>query len=175
MTRKFASIRPETTLFDCSREFVRQKVTSILITEREKLLGIITQRDILWAITKKPGLDLKKVKAIEIATKKVAVIKPSADIIQAFKKMKKYGFRRLPVISKGKVMGILTIKDILAIEPSFYTESMDLFEIREEEKKLRAARSSSNIEGLCNECGAFSELLKFDGRYLCADCRDLLY
>lgn len=175
MTRNFASVRPDDSLLTCAKEFVKKKVTSLLVTEKSRLIGIITERNILWTLTKNPQANLEKIRAIDVATRKLAVIKPSADLVQAFKKMKHYKFRRLPVMSKGKVVGLLTLKDILTIEPSFYTESTDLFEIREQNLKLRRAQASSSREGICNECGSSSELLKVEGRYLCADCRDLLY
>lgn len=176
MTRKFASIKPETNLFKCAREFVRQKVNSLVVTKKNKLVGIITQRDILWALTKKPNLDLRKVKAIDVATRKVAVIKPSADIREALEKMKKYSFRRLPVMSKGSIVGVLTLKDILAVEPSFYTNLGDLVEIREEaEKRRKASEEATFTEGLCEECGLYGDLLKVEGRFLCTDCREDLY
>ncbi len=176
MTRNFVSVRPNDSLLRCAKEFVRQKVTSLLVTDKNRLFGILTERNILWTLTKNPSIDLSKIKAIDVATRKVAVIKPSADITHAFKKMKHYGFRRLPVISKGIVVGLLTLKDILTIEPLFYSESTDLFEIREEERKLKtAAKGLSTREGICDECGSSEELLKFEGRYLCYDCRDLLY
>lgn len=175
MTRNFVSIGPDANLLQCANKFVKQKVTSLLIVDKKKLVGIMTERDIIWAILKKPGLDLRNVRALDVATRKVAVIKPSADITYAFKKMKRYGFRRLPVLSRGNVVGLLTLKDILTIEPSFYSESGDLFEIREEAKKIKAARSKTISHGICSECGDSAELLKVEGRYLCQDCRDLLY
>lgn len=175
MTRHFASVSPETNLLSCARECVKQKVNSLVLVNGRKLVGILTQRDILWAITKKPGLDLRKLRAIDVATRKVAVIKPSADIRQAIEKMKKYGFRRLPVMAKGQIVGVITLKDILAIEPAFYANLKDLIEIREESEKLRKASSSETTEGLCEECESYSDLLKVEGRFLCPHCREQLY
>jgi len=176
MTRKFISVKPSTNLLQCSKEFVKQRVNGLLVTDSKRLCGIITQRDILWAITKKPSLDLKKVKSIDVASRKVAVIKPSANLLEAFDKMKKYGFRRLPVVTKGEIVGLLTLKDILAIDPTYYSESRELFTIREESEKLKKiAEDESQTEGLCEECGAFADLLKVEGKFRCTDCRNDLY
>lgn len=175
MTRNFFSVSPDTNLLDCAKKLVKNRIGSLLVTLDSRLLGIITERDILWTITKKPGLDLKKLKAIEIATKKVAVIKPSADINQAIEKMKALNFKRLPVLARGKVIGMLTLKDILRIEPSLYNEITELHNIREEESKLSRANVSWPVEGFCESCGTFSELLKVEGKFLCLDCRDELY
>ncbi len=177
MTRNFSAVKPGTHLLDCAKQMVKQRVGCLLLVEKNKLVGLLTQKDILWAITKKPKGDLKTVRAIDVATRKVAVIKPSADLAQAFQKMKRYGFRRLPVLSKGEVVGLLTIKDILRIEPAFYSKASSLLDVREEEEKMRRISGTEEIEseGLCEECGQLSDLLNVDSRMLCPDCRDEFY
>jgi len=177
MTRNFSAARPGTNLLDCTRQMVKQRVGCLLLVEKKKLVGLLTQKDILWAITKKPDIDLRTIRAVDVATTKVAVIKPSADIAQAFQKMKSYGFRRLPVISRGEVVGLLTIKDILRIEPAFYSKATDFLDIREEDQKIRRVSQADELEseGFCDNCGAFSDLLNVENRSLCLDCREDLY
>jgi CBS domain-containing protein len=175
MTRHFAAIKPDDTLFKASKEMIQNRVNSLLVTSGKKLLGIITSRDILWAMTKKAKLSLKDLNVMQIATKKVAVIKPSADIGQALHKMKQYGFRRLPVLTKGDVVGMITLKDILKVSPDLYSELGQLAEIKEESTKLLKLKDHSESEGLCENCDSFSSLLKVDGKMLCLDCRDELY
>lgn len=175
MTRNFVHVNPEANLYDCSKKMARERVNSILIISGKKLVGILTARDILWLITKRPRIDLKSINIMSVATRKVAVIKPSADISQALKKMQAYNFRRLPVIANGQVIGIVTIKDILRVDPSLYAELGNLAQIREESRKLADTRSHWPQEGFCENCGAFSELLKVEGTLLCMDCRDELY
>ncbi len=175
MTRNFSSVYPEEDLLSCSKKMVKEDVNSLIIKKENKLVGIITAKDILWAITKKPNLNLKEVKALEISTKKIAVIKPSADINQALQKMKEYNFRRLPVLSNGEIIGVITLKDILRIDPSLYSETGELVKIREEEIKLKQKNAEWSSEGLCDNCGAFSELLKVDNRLICPDCREEMY
>jgi hypothetical protein len=91
----------------------------------------------------------------------------------AFEKMREYGFRRLPVITKGEVVGLLTIKDILAVDPSFYNLSGDLFALREQHDKLKRVMSEEReFEGLCDQCGSLSDLVKVDTT-ISADVDDL--
>lgn len=174
MTRNLAAVAPKATLLECAKKMVRERVGSVIVAQDRKLIGILTQKDILWAITKKPGIDLRKVHAIDFCAKRIAVIKPSAAITEAFEKMKHYGFRRLPVLSKGELIGVLTLKDILAIEPAFYSKSSDLFGLREAEDKIRKLSKHEiwETEGLCEECGALSDLLRVENKMLCRDCRE---
>ena len=175
MTRNFISARPSTSIHECASLMAKESVDSLLITEGKRLIGILTSRDILKAITKK-NTNIKKTKAVEIATRKLAVIKPSADISEAIEKMKALNFRRLPVLSKGQLIGVITLKDILSIEPHLYSEISGLTdEIRERERKITKAEADWPLEGLCENCGAFSDLLKVEGQLLCPDCRDELH
>ncbi|MBS3077727.1 CBS domain-containing protein [Candidatus Pacearchaeota archaeon] len=175
MTRNFVSLAPQASLYDCAKKMAKESVDSIMLTQGRKLVGILTSRDILRAIIKKPGLNLKKMKSINIAAKKLAVIKPSADISQAIEKMKASNFKRLPVISGGEILGVVTIKDILAVEPEFYSEIRSLMDVREEQSKINKTTRPCPIEGLCENCGALSDLLRVEDQLLCPDCRDEMY
>ncbi len=175
MTRNFTSVGPKATLYECAKAIVKNKVNTLPIVNDGKLIGILAEKDILWALTKKPSIKLKKVRAIEIAQKKIAVIKPSADIIQALNKMKTVNFKTLPVIAHGEIIGIVTIKDILRVEPELYQEIGELAKIKEEERKLKDANVEWPLEGFCDNCGAFNELLKVEGKLLCYDCREELF
>ena len=154
----------------------KNRVNSLLVAENKRLFGILTARDILWIITKKPNIDLTKIRSIDVATKKIAAIKPSADISEALSKMRESNFRRLPVLSHSELIGVVTLKDILVVEPSLYSEVRDIIDSgKEEDRKLKTAGKQWPTEGLCENCGAFSELLNVEGRLLCPDCRDEIY
>lgn len=173
MTRNFASVLPTDSVYSCAKLMAKRRVNSVLLAKEGHLYGILTARDILWLITKKPKLDLRKISATQIATKKIAVISPSADISQALRKMTESNFRRLPVLARGELIGVVTLKDILAIEPSLYSETRNLMDdIREEERKIKDASSNWQLQGICENCGVFSELLKVNGQLLCNDCRE---
>lgn len=175
MTRNTVSVPPTANLFDCAKILAKERINSLLVTKGKHLFGIITARDILWTISKKPSINLKNINVMNIATKKVAILKPSADIMEAFNKMVSLGFRRMPVISRGELIGMITLKDLLKIDPTLYSKTGELMQIREEEEKLRNIKSDFPIEGFCENCGAFSELLSVENRLLCRDCREDLY
>ncbi|MDO8564222.1 MAG: CBS domain-containing protein [Nanoarchaeota archaeon] len=170
MTRSLISVEPNENLMNCSKKIVKNRVNTLLVTNEDKLLGIITSTDILKVVISKHH-NLSKLKAIQIATRKVAVIKPSATIHEALAKMRELNFRRLPVISQGALVGVITLKDILKVDPSVYTELGELAEIKEEEIKLSKLKDIGPVEGFCEYCGAFSELVKIGNQALCPDCR----
>jgi CBS domain-containing protein len=174
MTRNFIAVSPETSIIDCAREMIKRRVGSLILKENNKLLGIITEKDIIWVLTKKPRVDLSRIKAKEISPRKLATIKPSADLQEALDKMRKTKFRRLPVIVQGNVIGLLTLKDILRIQPNLFETASEIMQIKEEEEKLKKLKSASKREGMCEECGNFDSLNRIDGRLLCESCKEAM-
>lgn len=172
MTRTPIIVKPETNVLECAKKMVKEKVGSLLLVDRKKLVGFISQKDILWAITKKPNGDLTKVKAVDISPKKIAVIKPECSIQEALEKMKKLKFERLPVIQGGQLVGMITVKDILSFNPEIYPELEEFARIREESEKLkRIKQAEKRAEGICEECGHEDTLFRVNGMLICESCK----
>lgn len=60
MTRNFIYVGQEINLRDCATMMVKKRVGSLIVKEGDLLKGILTEKDILWAIVKKSKKDLKK-------------------------------------------------------------------------------------------------------------------
>jgi CBS domain-containing protein len=175
MTRDPICVKPDTSLLECARKMVRKRVGSLIVANKKKLVGFLSQRDILWALIKKSKKDLSKIKAKDISAKKIATIKPSFTIGEAVKRMKKLKFERLPVVHNGEVVGMLTAKDIFNFNPELYPELTEFAKIREESRKLRGIKKPSeklDFEGICEECGAQDILYRFNGMLVCESCRN---
>jgi len=181
MTRSFISVSPEMSAAECSKEMISKRVGSLIVKDGQHLKGIITEGDIIKAIA--VNKNLAKLKAKEIMTKNVVSISPSEDMYNALVKMKGKKVRWLPVTVKGRVIGMLTVKDILRIEPSLFEIVKEFTPIREESEKMKAiglrkkrsAMASGEVwskEGECEECGSFGILYDVDGRAICEDCKD---
>jgi len=175
MTRELFTASPASNLMECAKKMVKNKVGSLVIVENEKLVGFISQKDILWAITKKENIDLMKIKAIEISPKKIAVIGPNNTVKEAIEKMKRLKFERLPVVHKNKLVGFLTARDILNVHPEVYPEIEEFSKIREESEKLnRIKMAEKRKEGICEECGHEGILFSVNGMLVCESCKDAI-
>jgi CBS domain-containing protein len=177
MTQDPVTVSPNTNLLECAKIMVKKRVGSLIIINQKKLVGFLAQSDILWALIKRPQSALSKIKSIDISPRKLATIKPTTTVKEAFQKMKKLKFERLPVIQKGELVGVITIRDILNFHPELYPEIDEFTKIREETEKLKRikkAREFSGKEGICEECGAKELLYRFNGRLICANCKDFL-
>lgn len=177
MTREPITAAPNSSLLECAKKMVSKKISSLIIIENKKIKGIISQRDILWAMIKKPKKDLKSIQAKEISAKKILTIKPSSSVREAINKMKKLKAERLPVTLDGRLVGILSIKDILNFNPEFYPELEEIKGIKEQEsklKRLRKAFKKKPKQGICEKCGNNDFLKNFNGMMVCESCENCL-
>lgn len=177
MTRSPVTISPSLSIIDCCKVMIRKRVGSLVLVDNKKIRGLLTEKDIVWALTKKSPSDFGKIKASDIAAKKIKTVKPTLELSKALRLMKRYGFRRLPVVFKNQLVGMVTIKDILRIEPTLYPTISEVMEIKDAEEKLKrreslSGRSESTRQGICEECGNFDWLSKVDNRVMCVSCID---
>ncbi len=175
MTRTPITTSPETSLLECAKKMVRKNVGSLIIVENKKLLGFISDEDILWAIVKKSKKDLSKIKAIDISPRKIITIKPTAGIKEVIDRMKRGKFERLPVVTNGELVGMVTVKDILNFHPEVYPELEEFARIREESEKLKRIKKARDYpeknEGICEECGNVEMLYEVEGVLICESCK----
>ena len=176
MTRDFVSIKPDTKIPQCSKEMISQRVGSLIVKTNRKLEGILTEGDIVRALASKK--DISKIRAKDIMSRKIVTIGPSEDIYDALVVMKNKKIRWLPIAIKGDVIGMLTIKDILKIEPSLFDIVSQMNPIKEETEKMKSIKmrkeGSEDLwtkEGICEECDSYGILYNVDGRLICGECK----
>jgi len=79
--------------------------------EAGNLVGIISERDLIRAVAR--GEDIQARRVSEVMTRKVIVASPQDDIESVMQTMTFKRFRHLPVLDKGKLVGIVSIGDIV--------------------------------------------------------------
>jgi len=167
MTKRPATTDPDTTIYDCAQQMLKEHVGSLLIVKEQKLLGIVTERDLLKRVLAK-DVDIKNTKVKRIMTKDVTTISPNTDLYDAILFMSRYNTRRLPVLNKDKIVGLITHKDILKIQPDLYDIFIEKIQIREEDQKPSQRR---HIEGICQSCESYTRLYKRGRKWLCESCK----
>ena len=134
MTMNPITISAKKTLRDAAKLMKEEHVGSLLVKEEDKITGIITERDIVKkAVAALGNPSLKKVK--EVMATDLVTTTPDEDIFEAIRIMRDYNFRHLPVKHDGKIVGLITLKDILKIEPDLYEIMVEKIQLREEERK----------------------------------------
>jgi len=110
MTSNVISVSSSAKVNDAIDLMVNRNVGCLPIVDKEsRLRGIVTERDIIMIFR---GIVSGK-KVSELMSKKVVVATPETSILEAERLMVKNGFRRLPIVSKGKVVSLVTVTDIL--------------------------------------------------------------
>ncbi len=117
MVRDVATIAPTVSLVACARAMREQKVGCLVVTEGEQVVGILTEQDIARKVVAE-GLDPEQNTVAEIMSRTVETISPDKDLQDAVLLMGNNEIKHLPVIHEGKLMGILTAKDIIFVEPT---------------------------------------------------------
>ncbi len=132
-------------------------------------IGIITERDLVIRVLAK-NLKPDAVKAKEIMTTPLVTIEPDAAITEAARRMNRLDIRRLGVMYKGNLVGVISSKDILGVMP-------ELIEIIQERSRIEDANRTEETEeapvsGYCDRCNTYSESLKErNGQNICDECR----
>ncbi len=171
MTHRPVYVGPHAPLKECAVIMKKNKVGSLLVKDKNKLLGIFTERDMVRkaiAMNKHPS----EVYAKDVMVEDVVTISPDKDIFEAIHKMKDHDIRHLPVLNyNGKFVGLLTLKDILRIQPQLFESFVDIFNLKEASRKPIPKLASK--EGICHGCGQYSDELEAIGMdVFCPNCSD---
>ncbi len=114
MTQKVATVRPDDSIKHAADSMVARHCGSLPVLEGDKVVGIITDRDMTTkAIAQGKGPDTK---VKEVMTSEVISIRPDMGGDEAAELMAHKKIRRLPVTEQGKLVGILAIADLARVD-----------------------------------------------------------
>lgn len=169
MTSPVIESREDETAEELARKMMKYNVGAIVITgQNGSPIGIVTKTDLVEKVISK-NLMPNKVYAKDIMSTPLHTVEPDEKIENALRKMTKLRVGRLAVTYKNRLVGIVSVKDILQVTP-------EILEIVRENMRIRGitlpTRVEGYVEGYCDSCGEWSDmLLNVDGQYLCEDCR----
>jgi CBS domain-containing protein len=102
---------PEETVAAAAARMTEEVCGSILVCEGERLVGIFTERDLVTRVVGK-GLAPKKTRLKEVMTPDPERIESTATARDALRRMDEIGCRYLPVMEDGRVLGVVSRRDI---------------------------------------------------------------
>ena len=110
MTQKVFSILTTAQTSDAIELMKEHNVGGLpVVDEENRVWAIVTERDVIFLFSGK----ISEVKVADAMSKKVVAAKPNTSIFEAEKTMIQHGFRRLPIVQNEKLIGIVTVMDIL--------------------------------------------------------------
>jgi CBS domain-containing protein len=111
MVKKVKTIPIDASVQKAVKIMNKNRINCLVVTYDKRVAGIITERDLLERVLEK-GKDPKKIEVSEIMTRKVLVGKPTMEIVEASKFMFENNVKKLPIMEKNRLVGIVTLTDI---------------------------------------------------------------
>ena len=112
MSRDILAVSAEERLADAARRMVERGVGAVLVLNEERLEGILTERDLMKAVAAGYSDDAK---VGDWMTRHPETIEADDSTGHAAALMIHGGFRHLPVVLAGKVVGIVSIRDLMKV------------------------------------------------------------
>lgn len=110
MTRDVLAVAPEDTLGEVATKMVERGVGSVVVSDFGRLIGILTERDMLRAIADRTHPSQARVR--EWMTEEPITATESTTAEEAARTMLEHSFRHLPVVDGGRAVGIVSIRDV---------------------------------------------------------------
>ena len=115
MSRFVVTVSPDQTLEVAAQMMIERSVGSAVITLNGAIEGIVTERDVLRAVAR--GLVPWNTKVVDCMTPKPLTVSPSDIAEDAIRTMVNGRFRHLPVVDKGVLVGIVSLRDLMGWRP----------------------------------------------------------
>jgi signal-transduction protein with cAMP-binding, CBS, and nucleotidyltransferase domain len=102
---------PQASVRDACRLMARHRCGSVLVVDRERLIGIFTERDAVERVFAR-GLDPDLTFLAEVMTRNPETIGPNESVDDVVRRMDEFGYRHIPVVEGQAVVGVLSIRDL---------------------------------------------------------------
>ncbi|MGB0670946.1 MAG: cyclic nucleotide-binding/CBS domain-containing protein [Rhodospirillales bacterium] len=117
------TLGPDATAADCARQLMEWNVAAVCVLEDGSLAGIVTERDLARRVLAS-GANPQTTKLGDIMTRNPDVLGPGDSATDALKMMQKNRYRHMPVVDGGKVVGMVSIRDLYQVVMENLEEDM---------------------------------------------------
>ena len=168
MTQNPYKISEDSSIVECSKALAESKVGAMLVVMDNKLKGIITAGDIIRKILAKQKDPINS-SVKDIMETNLVTISPDEELDTAILILANHNIKHLPVVEGDVLVGLLTLKDIIKIQPQLIELVVDKIKVREEDRK--PINKNIQSSGVCSICGEYSDVLyEHNGQYICQNC-----
>ena len=107
----FITVAPEDTLGEVAEKMMKQNVGAVVVKDFGRLIGILTERDLLRAVAGR--IHSSEARVREWMTAEPITATTSTELAEAARTMLDQGFRHLPVVEDDRAIGIVSIRDVV--------------------------------------------------------------
>jgi CBS domain-containing protein len=108
--------QPDDTLVDATGQMNCHQIGALPVYEERRLIGIVTERDLTAALAE--GADPATTRVVEYMTEQPVTVAPDDDLEVAARRMVELGVRHLPVVDGNRLVGVLSMRDLLVAPPA---------------------------------------------------------
>ncbi|MFX1293460.1 MAG: CBS domain-containing protein, partial [Promethearchaeota archaeon] len=170
MNTKVITLLPTATAQEAAKLMRENEIGSVIIVEnkdQQKPIGIITERDMNNRVVAENKLP-SDIMCSSIMSTPVKSISPDILLTEAMHQIAIMHIKRLIVIEKQQMIGIVSQSDILEIAPHMIET------LQEVAKIIKNGYKSEFLAGYCEICGNWSDILEeYEEKFICEDCRAL--
>ena len=112
MTRSLLTITAQATIGDAAAQMAERGVGAVVVLDGDAIAAILTERDVMRAVA--AGQDGRALVS-DWMTRHPDIIEPTDSTDHAASLMIHGGFRHLPVVEEGRVVGIISIRDLMRV------------------------------------------------------------
>ncbi|MBI3272930.1 MAG: CBS domain-containing protein [Planctomycetes bacterium] len=105
---------PQDIVFDVARSMAGKNVGAVPVMDRDKLIGIFTERDILKRVVA-AGLDPRATRVEQVMTSAPETSPADEGVIECMERMKKLNCRHMPILEGGRLLGVVSLRDLLML------------------------------------------------------------
>jgi len=119
------SVDPSTTVLEIAEIITSRRIGAVLVLGGETgVAGIVSERDVVKAVARQPDKVLT-LRADDLMTRNVTTATPATSVDEAREIMDAGYFRHLPVIDGGKLVGIISIRDLVKYRIMMHEHDVD--------------------------------------------------
>ena len=167
MSSPVITVNEEQNVVKAAEVMSYNKIGCIIVESGDgRPVGILTERDIVYRVIAKDAVP-RDIPVKEVMSSPLRTVDPETSLEDAMALMNKINVRRLGVIYKGNLEGVISDKDIIRIMPT-------IIEIVRERSRIQSGDRTAgpSTVGYCDRCDMYSNNLRsVDGEFICEDCR----
>jgi CBS domain-containing protein len=108
-------VEPGWSVRTAAERMTERNIGAVAVVEKGTLAGVFSERDIMARVVAK-GLNPDSTEVSDVMSRELVVAAPTEDVLSAIQKMHSIGSRHLPVVDDGKLVGMISIRDLLEVD-----------------------------------------------------------
>lgn len=109
------TVQPNATVADAVHVMATHNVGIVTVLEGDKMVGVFSERDVVRRVVER-GLDPARTPVVDVMTRDLVVADADEDYQSAMRKMDQANIRHLPVVSGGRLLSMISIRDLMRVD-----------------------------------------------------------